>query len=193
MDPSIHWLVESAEPWTRYRTLIDLLDRPVDDPARLQARSEMLAHPQVQTLIATAQTWGERPLKRHNDASHPLYAFSTLADFGVQVEDRGMGAAVDAVLAGDFAEVGDLMTRNMEQQRLLHPALVSDRAKEVASIATDFAVLGVKVNGAGGDGGSLTLLCNEDMAQKRQMLSALKSAGYCHVPTCLARDGLRVW
>ena len=29
-DP-IAWLLESGEPWTRYRTLVDLLDWPQDD------------------------------------------------------------------------------------------------------------------------------------------------------------------
>jgi hypothetical protein len=31
MDP-IRWLLEAGEPWTRYRTLVDLLDRPAEDP-----------------------------------------------------------------------------------------------------------------------------------------------------------------
>jgi hypothetical protein len=28
MDTTIQWLLDSAEPWTRYRTLRDLLGRP---------------------------------------------------------------------------------------------------------------------------------------------------------------------
>ena len=67
---------------------VDLLNRPEDDPEVQTARAEMLAHPQVQALAAQAATWGDRPLKRHNDASHPIYAFSTLADFGVQARRR---------------------------------------------------------------------------------------------------------
>ncbi len=77
------WLLNCAEPWTRYRTLVDLLDLPADDRTVLAARMEMMISPQVQALMAAAATWGETALKRHNDASHPLYAFSTLADFGV--------------------------------------------------------------------------------------------------------------
>jgi len=99
-----HWLINCNEPWTRYRTLTDLLDCPADDPTVLVARAEMLAHPQVKSLISSAATWGDKPLKRHNDASHPLYAFSTLADFGLQAGDPGMGAVVDAVLAHQSEE-----------------------------------------------------------------------------------------
>jgi len=85
----MQWLLESDEPWTRYRTLVDLLDRAEDDPEVQAARAEMLAHPQVQALIAEAATWPGYPLKRHNDAKHPIYKFSTLADFGQRADDPG--------------------------------------------------------------------------------------------------------
>jgi hypothetical protein len=97
-DP-MQWLLESDEPWTRYRTLVDLLDRPEDDPEVQAARADMLAHPQVQELITQAATWPGYALKRHNDAKHPLFKFSTLADLGLRADDPGMGAAVEAVLA----------------------------------------------------------------------------------------------
>jgi len=93
-DNLIQWLLESEEPWTRYRTLVDLLERPEDDADVLTARDEMLAHRQVQELIARAVAWGDRPLKRHNDASHQIYALSTLADFGLCASDPPPDGAV---------------------------------------------------------------------------------------------------
>ena len=108
-DP-IKWLLQSDEPWTRYRTMVDLLDRPEDDPEVRAARAQMLAHPQVQELIAQAGTWPGPALKRHNDASHPIYALSTLADFGLRVDDPGMGAGVEAIL-GHQAPEGAFQTR----------------------------------------------------------------------------------
>jgi hypothetical protein len=98
------WLLESDEPWTRYRTLVDLLDRPEDEAEVQTARAEMLTHPQVQAMMAETATWGERPLKRHNDAGYPIYKFSTLADFGVRATDPGMGAGIEAVLAHQSPE-----------------------------------------------------------------------------------------
>ncbi len=94
-----HWLLESGEPWTRYRTLVDLLGRPGDDPDVKRARAEMLLHPGVQGLIADVSAWGEHPLKRHNDASHPIYKFSVLADFGLRADDPGMAPGIQAVMA----------------------------------------------------------------------------------------------
>jgi hypothetical protein len=100
----IQWLLESCEPWTRYRALLDLLDRPEDDPEVQSARAEMLAHPQVQAMVAETTTWGDRALKRHNDANHPIYKFSTLADFGLRASDRGMDAGIQAVMAHQSPE-----------------------------------------------------------------------------------------
>jgi len=99
-----NWLLESDEPWTRYRTLLDLLDRPEDDPEVQAARAETLAHPQVQALIAGAATWPGYALKRHNDAGHSIYKFSTLADFGVRASDPGVDTGIEAVMAHQSPE-----------------------------------------------------------------------------------------
>jgi hypothetical protein len=98
------WLLESDEPWTHYRTLLDLLDRPEDDPQVQAARAEMLAHPQVQELIGETAIWPGYALKRHNDTKHPIYQFSTLADFGVRADDPGIAAGIEAVLAHQSPE-----------------------------------------------------------------------------------------
>jgi hypothetical protein len=100
----LSWLVNSDEPWTRYRTLVDLLGRREGDADVQAAREEMLAHPEVEELIVQAATWPGPALKRHNDASHPLYALSTLADFGLRADDPQMAEPVQAVLAHQSPE-----------------------------------------------------------------------------------------
>lgn len=100
----IQWLLNSGEPWTRYRTYLDLLDRPAADPDVQVAREGMVNHPQVQELITSAVSWPGYALKRHNDANHPLYALSTLADFGLRYDDPGLQLAIDRVLANQSAE-----------------------------------------------------------------------------------------
>ncbi len=98
------WLLESSEPWTRYRAWRDLLGRPESDADVQSARAEMLAHPQVRSLMTRATNWGSVPLKRHNDAAHSLYALTTLADFGVRTDDLGMAEILSGVLAHQSAE-----------------------------------------------------------------------------------------
>jgi D-glycero-alpha-D-manno-heptose-7-phosphate kinase len=101
--------------------------------------------------------------------------------------------AKDALGTGDFAALGRAMDENTGVQRRLHPDLVCPRFEEIIATARDFGVLGAKVNGAGGDGGSITLLSDGDMLRKRKMLRVLEEKSYRHLPLYLARQGLRVW
>jgi hypothetical protein len=96
---ALQWILESDEPWTRYRALLDIKHDEPDAEAVVAARTDMLDHPLVAALLERASEWPGYPLKRHNDAAHPLYAISTLADLGLR---RG-GAGVDA-LAGAVME-----------------------------------------------------------------------------------------
>jgi hypothetical protein len=94
----IQWLMDSPEPWTRYRTRVDLLGQP-EEASEVQAdRAQMVSDPQVQALISEMAAWGDHPIKRHNDAGYPIHKLSTLADFGLRVSDPGMAMIIDEVL-----------------------------------------------------------------------------------------------
>jgi D-glycero-alpha-D-manno-heptose-7-phosphate kinase len=103
--------------------------------------------------------------------------------------------ARDAVLAADFAALGRAMSRNTDVQRELHPSLVGERAEALIDGAAAHGVLGWKVNGAGGDGGSVTLLCGADSASHRRVVETVQGidASFRVIPTALSRAGLRVW
>jgi D-glycero-alpha-D-manno-heptose-7-phosphate kinase len=75
---------------------------------------------------------------------------------------------------------------------MLHPDLVCPSFEEVISIASSHGALGCKVNGAGGDGGSITILSDGDMSKKRAMLREL-GGQFLVLPIYLARQGLRIW
>ena len=98
-DAVICWLLASDEPWTRYRTRLDLLGEPEDAPEVQAERAAMLAHPQVQALIAGASRWGEAAIKRHNDAASPIYLLTTLVEFGLRAADPGLGLVAEKLLA----------------------------------------------------------------------------------------------
>jgi D-glycero-alpha-D-manno-heptose-7-phosphate kinase len=102
--------------------------------------------------------------------------------------------SADALLAGDFEELGRVMSANTEAQRELHHRLVSGRADRVIAAAMRRGALGYKVNGAGGDGGTITLLTDGDPERITQIVDAVSSFGDgCTVlPFRLATDGLRV-
>jgi D-glycero-alpha-D-manno-heptose-7-phosphate kinase len=75
----------------------------------------------------------------------------------------------DALSRGDFASYGQAMVACHEGQRRLHPELISDLADHVVSAVALSGAAGWKVNGAGGTGGSLTVLCNDDPANRQSL------------------------
>ena len=101
----------------------------------------------------------------------------------------------NALLAGDFAAFGGVMRENTEAQRALHRDLVSEDAEQIIAIADKHRAAGWKVNGAGGGGGSLTILCSADAASKRALAAELEATNrsYRTIPIYLSRFGLRVW
>lgn len=104
-------------------------------------------------------------------------------------------ASRDALLMGDFGALGAAMTRNSLAQMELHADLAGPHHRKVIEIARAHGVLGYKINGAGGEGGSVTLLCGPNMAARRALIREIEGAGphYKHIPTYLSRQGLRVW
>jgi len=108
---------------------------------------------------------------------------------------RAAECARDAVSAADFDALGQAMISNTEAQAELHADLVSDDAHAAIAVAAAHDALGWKINGAGGEGGSLTLLCGPDMRRKRQLLRALHDADprFRVIPTRLSPSGVRIW
>ena len=102
--------------------------------------------------------------------------------------------ARDAALAGDLEGLGRAMTRNTDAQRRLHGELVSAQAQAAIDVAAAHGASGWKVNGAGGEGGSLSLLAGPDPARRETMERALLAADASLrvIPTCLSPVGLQV-
>jgi D-glycero-alpha-D-manno-heptose-7-phosphate kinase len=105
------------------------------------------------------------------------------------------GPSRDAIYAGDFPALGRAMTANTEAQGQLHPELISDDAARVIEIASEHSAQGWKVNGAGGEGGSVTILCGERSSEKRALVRAIEEENplYKNIPIYLSRYGLRIW
>jgi len=102
--------------------------------------------------------------------------------------------ARDAVVAGDLVMLGEAMRANTEAQRRLHAALIGVDAQRVIAIARAHRALGWKVNGAGGEGGSLAVLCGPEPGDRALFETAILAASpaYRLVPVSIARKGLCV-
>jgi D-glycero-alpha-D-manno-heptose-7-phosphate kinase len=101
----------------------------------------------------------------------------------------------DAVHAGDFVALGRAMIENIQAQERLHPDLVSRDARRVIEVAKGHGALGWKVNGAGGDGGALTILTGTLSHVKRAMIRDIETENpmFKNIPVYLSRSGLRTW
>jgi D-glycero-alpha-D-manno-heptose-7-phosphate kinase len=107
-------------------------------------------------------------------------------------------AAVDgkaALLRGDLDAFGTAMVQNTGAQKKLHPDLIGERALQVIDVAKRFDVTGYKVNGAGGAGGSVTLLLESGARDKHRLISDIEKAhpDFRNIPIRLAPHGLRRW
>jgi D-glycero-alpha-D-manno-heptose-7-phosphate kinase len=107
---------------------------------------------------------------------------------------RAADDARDAVCAGDLVALGRALRVNTELQRHLHPDLISDEAQRIIDRAATLGAWGWKVNGAGGDGGSVTILCGRGAAKAELERALLEADPLLQVvPTTLSREGVRIW
>ncbi len=165
-------------------------------------------HASVSPLLLSNTTWWEleRRLalvylgKTHDSSQVHEKVIHELEDAGPaspQLEDLRVTAdkARDALFAGDFQAFGRSMVDNTEAQARLNPALVSQDARRVIEIAREYGALGWKVNGAGGEGGSVTVLCGAQSHRKRAMLREIEQDNplFKNIPVYLSRYGLRTW
>lgn len=165
-------------------------------------------HASVSPIVVPNATWWEleRRLaliylgKSHQSTAVHEMVIRGLEDAGPncpQIEDLRSTAprSRDALYAGDFAALGAAMIDNTEAQRRLHPDLISPAHQRIIDIAREHGALGWKVNGAGGDGGSVTLLCGDSSQAKRALIREVEQDNPLHrnIPIYLSRYGLRVW
>lgn len=165
-------------------------------------------HASVSPVLIPNATWWEleRRLaliylgKSHHSSDVHDMVIRSLEDAGPeceQIEDLRKTAKLsrNALACDDFVGLGAAMISNTEAQRRLHPGLISEEAARVIEIAAAHGALGWKVNGAGGQGGSLTILCGDSSMVKRTMIREIEAENplFQNIPIYLSRYGLRVW
>jgi len=107
---------------------------------------------------------------------------------------RAAERARDALLAGNLEALGQALSENTATQAELHADLVHADAWRVIEIAAAHGAAGWKVNGAGGDGGSIAILASAQPGAKEAMLRAIvqDNPALATIPIEISREGLRV-
>jgi len=99
----------------------------------------------------------------------------------------------DALVNGDLHTYGATLTRNTELQARLHPSLVGAESRAVIDAVRGNDAAGWKVNGAGGAGGSLTVLAADADARRRLIARIATVCPESRVlDVRLAHDGVKV-
>jgi len=105
------------------------------------------------------------------------------------------GEAKNAVCRGDYGELARVMNANTDVQRSMHESIFSAKAEALISFAQSFGAVGAKLNGAGGNGGSITFLFGASNTDQRDFVGRLADEfpSVSVMPVTLSRHGLRVW
>jgi D-glycero-alpha-D-manno-heptose-7-phosphate kinase len=102
-------------------------------------------------------------------------------------------AAADALRSGDVDAYGAALQDNHEAIRSMHAGLVSADADALAELGRRHGAVGWKVNGAGGDGGSMVVLGPADPERCEAFIDDLRSTTpWRLVDRALGTDGVRV-
>jgi len=103
MKAPMDWLLES-EPWIEYRTRLDLLGQPEEDPQVSSTRVAMLGDARVQGLLAELSGWPGTVISSHKSAGQPFHKLTFIADLGLRASDPGMDVIIARVLEHQSAE-----------------------------------------------------------------------------------------
>ncbi len=97
-----------------------------------------------------------------------IHRLESLPDTSALLEPLREAALLgrSALVAGDLTAYGQALQANTAAQRNLHPALVAPISEQLIALAMQHGALGCKVNGAGGDGGSIAVLTSADPQQR---------------------------
>jgi D-glycero-alpha-D-manno-heptose-7-phosphate kinase len=171
---------------------IDMLKYPEAAVTKLDLREDLLEElSQRISLIYLGQSHSSSAMHEEVIA----FLEKKGAQFRIFRELRSLAEKAKTHLLGsDLEAFGKVMIQNNECQRSLHSGLISEEADSVIAIATKYRASGWKVNGAGGKGGSLTIMSNQDKKLREGMLEEINSLGrgIRSIPISLARFGVTV-
>ena len=94
---NLDWLLNS-DPWTEYRTRIDLLDQPRDSSQVKDVYKRMISHPKIEALIAELLDWPGQVLNSHKSAGQSYHKLSFIADLGIDHSEPKIKKVIDKVL-----------------------------------------------------------------------------------------------
>lgn len=97
-DETKQWLLTST-PYTRYKTLTDLLGFSEAQAKVAAAKQELTEMAEIKALIANCSQWFPKLSKRHDDSQLSHYQLRMLLDFGFKASDPEMKPILNSLKA----------------------------------------------------------------------------------------------
>jgi hypothetical protein len=91
------WLLKS-DPWTEYRTRLDLLGQLPEEPEVQSARECMIKHPKVRALLNSLAAWPGPVVNSHKNAGALFHLLPFIADLGLTQNDEPLPEVITKVL-----------------------------------------------------------------------------------------------
>ena len=79
-----------SNPWTKYKVLTELLNKPDSSSAVIDAKQELVNDQQILELIAETKDWLSKSPTRNSNSTISYYKLRMLTDFGLTINDVGM-------------------------------------------------------------------------------------------------------
>ena len=125
----INWLLES-NPWTRYKTLTDLLEYDKDSKEVKEAHDNLIKDPNIKKLIKETNDWMPKAATRNNDPKISYFRLKMLSDFGLTLNDPGIETiykkATKHIQEDIFACKGQVPGRPKKGEKFVKPDLNAD-------------------------------------------------------------------
>lgn len=101
--PPIDWLL-NGDPWTEYRTRLDLLGENPEAPEVRLARERMIKHPKVRTILDNLKTWPGQVVNSHKSAGTLFHLLPFIADLGFTKNDEPLPEVIGKIFEHIAAE-----------------------------------------------------------------------------------------
>jgi squalene cyclase len=111
-DPTA-WLLEQENPSVQYWTLVDIVDRPADDPEVCEARAAISVWPPVAELLASQECdgyWVKQDYYLPRTGRGTFWVLTVLGDLGLTAENEYIQKACDFMFAHQ-RETGEFCRR----------------------------------------------------------------------------------
>jgi hypothetical protein len=104
MDNEVIKRLLNSNPWTAYRTRVDILDEPLDSSNVLSAHEQMITHPNVDLILTELTNWPGTVLSSHKSANQSFHRLSFIADLGLKHDDPRINRIIEKIFEHISAE-----------------------------------------------------------------------------------------